>query len=125
MIKLFAHADDTTRIFVEVDSLGHVIEIYNQYGKISGAKLNRKKCIIMPVKNCGKDDFVNTGFAVEDAVKVCGVFIGERALEKNEESLNKKIDEALGQYQNRRLTLHTRATIVNNVILHSYGMSRR
>ena len=117
---LFAHADDTTCVFINIDSIGEVLRLYQEYSKMSGAKLNRNKCAIMPMKGHTQDDFrlyVLNGINVVDTVKVRGVYLGQNARIKNQEMVKTKIDKTLKQYEGQKLTLFTRSTVINTVIL--------
>ena len=98
-------------------SSDEVIRIYQEYSRISGSRLNSSKCKIMPVKGFQHSDFIDYEFNSVDTVKVCGVFLGAKAKEKNEESILKKVDESINSFQNRKLALFTKATIINTLIL--------
>ena len=87
-VKLFAHADDTTVITCDIESVKEIIKIYEGYSKISGSKLNYNKCSILPISNCNSQDFTETGFRVVDRVKICGVTFGDNAQKENEVVLN-------------------------------------
>ena len=116
-VKIFAHADDTTCIFSNINSLDFFEEIYNQYSKISGSKLNKNKCAIMPIKRYEDKDFKDFPYKITNFVKICGVYFGQNSIKLNEQQLIKKVDRVIAQYQFRRLALYTRATIINVVIL--------
>ena len=116
-VKLFAHADDTTVILNDDEQIRILIEIYNEYSKYSGSKLNLNKCSILPICHDRQNELNKTGFKVVEQTKICGIYFGNEEKRLNEEARVNKVEGKISQYANRQHPIFSRATIVNTVIL--------
>lgn len=84
---------------------------------MSGAAINRDKCAILKQGKRVPNEFVGLGVQQVDSVKICGVWFGEAAQEKNEKHILDGMRDRVNKYEKRNLNLYTRTTIINTVIL--------
>ncbi|CAC5423399.1 E3.1.11.2 [Mytilus coruscus] len=78
--KMFQHADDTTVTVSDKKSIDEVFNVFELYGKCSGAKINRQKSEIMPIgKGCMTENKQNChGLKIcENEILLLGVYIGK------------------------------------------------
>lgn len=91
--KLKAYADDLV-LTVEnpVDSAGRVIELLEDFGRLSGFRLNRKKTKSL-VKNMTEQDKTNleekTGIQIVNKVKYLGIWLSPKNINLVEDNYNK------------------------------------
>jgi hypothetical protein len=83
-VRLIAHADDATLFTENADAVKRFFEIYSDYAKVSGASINKDKCVLVKQGRCIEDESRNIGIKVEDKVKICGIWFGKGAQKLNE-----------------------------------------
>jgi hypothetical protein len=92
-------------------------DIYNDYARVSGASINRDKCVLMKQGRINEFDNRDIGIKVEDKVKICGIWFGKGAQKLNETKILDGIRDSVTRYEKRNLNLYTRSTIINTVFL--------
>ncbi|CAC5397686.1 unnamed protein product [Mytilus coruscus] len=121
--KMFQHADDTTVTVSDKKSIDEVFNVFELYGKCSGAKINRQKSEIMPIgKGCMTENEQNChGLKIcENEILLLGVYI-----DKNEHVCNElnwrgklsKIKMFLNMWIQRKLTIHGRVNVITSLLM--------
>jgi len=114
--RVSQYADDTTIMVMDVRSIDVALELFELFGRASGAVVNLDKCNILPV--AGFDcDGVPADIKRVDVIKIYGVFFGPSSEAANVAALKAKVDGAIRAQSGRSLTIFGKALIVNMVIL--------
>jgi hypothetical protein len=116
-VRLIAHADDATLFTEKLEYVKRFFDVYSEYAKVSGASINKDKCVLMMQGRGTESESQNLGIKVEDRVKICGIWFGEGAQKINEEKILEGIRDGVKRYDKRNLNLYTRTTIINTVFL--------
>jgi len=119
---MYQHADDSTITVSKYIALNEVLNIYDVYGKASGAKLNSAKSEILPVgKGVGNKSLHNSNLKiVYGTIEVLGVFLGpdrDKCALLNWTSNIEKSKSLLGWWRQRDLTLNGKAIVLNSLIM--------
>lgn len=80
---MFQHADDTTLAVSDKRSVFEALQVFDFYGKASGAKVNVQKSEIMCIGN-GKftnDDKDALGIRETNIIKILGIYFGKNSEE--------------------------------------------
>jgi len=116
--RIAVHADDSTVLASNVNSVEIALNYFDIYCKASGAKLNLDKSVAFVV-----NDFANllgwpSWLSKVKTVKICGIHFGRDAETIDEESLINKISIKLQYFRNfLPSSLHTRVAFLNTFIL--------
>lgn len=112
------YADDTTITVREGNSVKRVLEIVGQYGKASGAKINKEKSELIYI---GEVERVDVGVRVEEKfMKVLGVYLGVEGKEARDMTWTgviNKIRTVCAVWKGRKLKLKGKVIVVNSLLL--------
>jgi hypothetical protein len=97
--------------------LTRFFEVYGRFAAVSGAAINKDKCIVCKQGRNVTNEFEQLGVKQADSVKICGVWFGASAQDKNEDHILTSIREKVKCYEQRNLNIYTRTTIINTVLL--------
>jgi hypothetical protein len=86
-IRMIAHADDTALFAESVSSLSRFLQEYNRFAAVSGAAINKGKCVILKQGRRSLNEFEGLGVQQVESVKICGVWFVVAAQEKNEKRI--------------------------------------
>ncbi|VDI83662.1 Hypothetical predicted protein [Mytilus galloprovincialis] len=121
--KMFQHADDTTVTVSDKKSIDEVFNVFELYGKCSGAKINRQKSEIMPIgKGCMTENEQNChGLKIcENEILLLGVYIGKNEHVCNELNWRGKLNKIkmlLNMWIQRKLTIHGRVNVITSLLM--------
>ncbi|CAC5416070.1 unnamed protein product [Mytilus coruscus] len=121
--KMFQHADDTTVTVSDKKSIDEVFNVFQLYGKCSGAKMNRQKSEIMPIgKGCMTENEQNChGLKIcENEILLLGVYIGKNEHVCNELNWRGKLNKIkmlLNMWIQRKLTIHGRVNVITSLLM--------
>jgi exonuclease III len=119
---IYQHADDTTLTVSNKVSIVESFKVLDDYGKASGAKVNKSKSEIMCIGSgyLHQRDLDLFGVTICDQVlQLLGVYIGKCQHvcdELNWRELVKKTKQLFGMWSLRRLTIHGRAVVISNLV---------
>jgi hypothetical protein len=116
-IKIIVHADDTALFAESATSLRRFFEVYSRFSAISGAAINKEKCVVYKQGYPDNGECAQLGVKQADSIKICGVWFGTSAQEKNEDHILTSVREKVKCYEQRKLNIYTRVTIINSVFL--------
>ena len=112
------YADDTTITVRDGGSVRRVMEIVEDYGRASGAKINKEKSEIMYI---GKVERIEVGLRVEEKyIKVLGVLLGVDSKEARDATWTgviNKIRTVCTAWRGRKLRLKGKVVVVNGLML--------
>ena len=112
------YADDTTFTVRDGGSVRRVLELVEQYGQASGAKINKDKSEIMYVGEVEREE---VGLRVEERyIKVLGVHLGVASKEARDVTWTgviNKIRTVCASWRGRKLKLKGKVIIVNSLLL--------
>lgn len=120
---IFQHADDTTVTVSDKKSIFRTFEMFDEYGKASGAKINKSKTEIMCL---GKSiiteiDTELQSFSIsKDVIQILGVYVGKKQTECDEQNWKRKIDHIkslLNMWKQRHLSIQGRAIVIGSLTL--------
>lgn len=120
---IFQHADDTTCTVENLQSIETIFDIFEKYGRASGAKINRNKTELMTLGNAtiNQCDLTRLGVRKCDrSIKILGVYLGkDKKLCENQnwEGKMSKIKAVLNMWKQRKLNINGRATVVSTLLL--------
>lgn len=120
---IFQHADDTTVTVKDKTSICNVFQVFEKYGRASGAKVNKSKSeVICLGRSTLEREFIDTfDFKIcDDVIEVLGVFIGRnkrKSEEKNWRNKIIKIKQLLNIWKQRRLNIQGRATVISTLLV--------
>jgi exonuclease III len=115
-IRISQYADDTNTIVTSERSIETTLRWFEVYGKASGAKINKGKCVglwLGPWKNRRDSPF---GFKWTTCVKIYGVLFGENSTQQNSNAILDKVKKTVNLCKGRNLTLSAKAKLVNTAI---------
>ena len=115
-IRISQYADDTNTIVTSERSIETTLKWFEVYGRASGARINKGKCVglwLGPWKTRRDSPF---GFRWTTCVKIYGTYFGENSVQKNAEVILEKVKRTANLYRGRQLTLKAKATIANTAI---------
>ena len=124
-IKIRQYADDTTLILDgSKKSLALSLQVLERFRTVSGLKLNKKKTEVLWIgANTGRDEILcpekNLKW-VKDKVKVLGVWFStdpKVTMETNYSDRLTKVNECLGSWEYRRLSLLGKITVLKSLIV--------
>ena len=129
VIKLCQLADDTTLFLTDQQSVKSALEIFDDFHKYSGLKLNKPKTVAFTVKGsdlCLED--CNMGITCSDKpFKTLGVWFSndnEEMLRLNTSNKISLITSILNSWCSRRLSLKGKITVIKSLVLpHIYSLS--
>lgn len=123
-IKCIQYADDSTFPLRDIRSLEKAIQIIENFGNVSGTKLNLSKteCIVLgEFRNILKEDTTIRNIKINtNTVKRLGIYIGHNEVECNEKNWLCKLREfekILDSWRTRKLTLFGKCQIINSLIV--------
>src|SRR5208282_5990373 len=108
--------DDTMIMVMDVRSLDVALELFELFGRASGAVVNFDKCNILPAAGFDCDGVPADNRRV-DVIEINGVFFGPSSEAANVAAFKAKVDGAIRAQSGRSLTIFGKALIVNMVIL--------
>ena len=115
--KAVAFADDSKYLLTDLASARRVIHWFNQYGRASGARLSCNKTEGMMLgRNRAQRDLPRDITWVEQ-MNVSGVKIGNVTPDDVWHPLVKKVDNTIGLFSNRVLSVYGRAKLINTMVL--------
>lgn len=120
---VFQHADDTTCTVSDRKSIETLLNVFEDYGKASGAKINKNKTEIMTIGSgkLGSLHLESIGVSkCDETMKILGVHLGKdkKLCEiKNWEEKISKIKKVLNLWKQRKLNITGRATVVSTLLL--------
>jgi len=115
-IRISQYADDTNTIVTTERSIETTLKWFNVYGRASGARINKSKCVglwLGPWKYRKDSPF---DFQWTTCVKIYGTYFGEDSVQRNADVVLGKVKRTANLYQGRQLTLAGRATVANIAI---------
>lgn len=120
---IYQHADDTTLTLADKNSITKTFDVFELYGKASGAKINKNKSELLCIGRAvfGKEELERVGITLcENVIEILGVYVGKcykKCIECNWEKKIEKIQKILNMWKQRRLTVQGRAIVVSNLLL--------
>lgn len=120
---VFQHADDTTCTVSNRESIETVLDIFDEFGKASGSKINRAKTEIMPIGSGKVNCFILDRLNIRECsgtMKILGVHFGkDKSLcdKSNWEEKVSKIKKVLNMWRQRKLNIQGRAIVVHTLLL--------
>ena len=117
---LYQYADDTTVTVRDRESVEEVLQSVEQYGRASGARVNREKSEIMHFGERGEGTGETGLRENKDYFKVLGVNLGIKGKEGRDrqyEGIVNSIRKTLGFWKKRRLKLKGKVIVVNSLIM--------
>lgn len=121
-IKYIQHADDSTFPLRDITSLEKAIQIIENFGNVSGTKLNLSKteCIVFgELKNILKEDTIIKNIKINiNTVKCLGIYIGHNKIECYEKKWLcelREFEKILDSWRTRKLTLFGKCQIINSI----------
>ena len=94
-VTLAAHADDSTVLAANLESVNVALDIFNLYGKATGAKLNLDKSVACVIAGNINSNEWPKWLKKVDTVNICGIHFGHDAERINEEELLQKIEKKI------------------------------
>jgi hypothetical protein len=122
---LFQHADDTTAFVSDENSVKLIFDVFNQYGKASGSKVNLEKSEIFCLGNevpFHNFDF-NLNFGDPSHTKILGLFIGNDSMKCEYENWRHVVDKSktiLNLWRTRSLSVKGKVLVVNSLIISKF-----
>lgn len=121
--KIFTHADDTTLILSDKNSVNETFKVLELYEKASGAKLNKEKSEILKLGtgNFSQADLNNWKIKeCNEVIQLLGVWIGKN--KKMCEHLNwnsklKSIGNILKFWKMRNLSIHGKISVISSLLM--------
>ena len=122
--RIFQYADDTTLFLKSEADLEYALNIIDEFGKVSGLKLNRHKSVIMPIGGFVRDNFSTSDvkwLKEDEFIKITGVYFGSK-LEASKIDLNwkTKIDDmirTIKRWSQRNISLYGKVIICKTFLL--------
>jgi len=120
---IYQHADDTTLTVSDTNSVKKIFQIFEKYGKASGAKVNKSKSEILCLGQSILDQTQLKSFEVklcDSEILVLGVYLGknrEKCDEINWSEKVKGIKKLVNMWKQRKLTIQGRATIIASLMI--------
>jgi len=115
-IKITQLADDTTIFLKNTNEIPVVINIIDEFGLISGLKLNKQKTEgILLGKSKHENECVIHDIKFSAVVKALGTYVGINSAKCEELNLNDKIvpcQKVINSWNNRNLTFYGRVTVI-------------
>jgi hypothetical protein len=107
-------ADDTTTTVVSIRSIQHILSLFEQFGKASGAALNKDKSQGFWIGGIQKSsDAASCGINWGPMAKICGVYFGQNYENQNAKMVSGKLQTALNLSKQRGLTFAGKAELIN------------
>nr|AHN53438.1 exonuclease-endonuclease-phosphatase domain superfamily [Nuttalliella namaqua] len=131
--KFVAHADDITLLLSNKEEIGVVVELFTEYGKVSGSQLNTNKSVLVCVdherQSLRRQPVVTesrkgnteqtTENEWEDTVSILGIAFGlkKRVWEKNWKEWEEKVEKKLATWKHWELNMYQRAAYVRTYLI--------
>ncbi|CAC5419516.1 unnamed protein product [Mytilus coruscus] len=77
-IKLFQNADDCSMISTNLKDYDLMVKAFNDFGSVSGSKINETKTEILKIGNPNTTDFQNLELLSKESVKLFGIYFGKK-----------------------------------------------
>jgi hypothetical protein len=116
-VKISQYADDNTCIVINTYGIFKVIDVFDEYGRASGARLNRTKSkgLWLGRWRCRTDSPCGLEW-VNSRLKIVGVYFGdEGACLKSWEEVSAKNIAVIKTWESRFLTLRGKVTVLDSL----------
>ena len=103
--QITQYADDATLLLRDVQSINHVLNIVDTYGKGTGARLNRTKSEAMWIgkwRSCTDKPF---GLKWVTKMRILGVWFGDNTYHDNWTARLDKLESVLNMWKTRQLSI--------------------
>ena len=118
---LFQHADDSTAIVSNLESIDAIFGIFDTYNNASGSKVNIEKSEILPLGTAATNPPTNLAVKViSDCVEVLGVYIGKNKKLCQSNNWDSRIDRCiklLNTWKGRSLSVKGKVLVANTLII--------
>jgi len=120
---IFQHADDTTATVSDKMSIANIFEVFELYGKASGAKVNESKSQIMCLgkANLSRDELGGLEIMIcKDVLEILGIYVGKNRRECEEKNWRNKVNKIkniLNMWKQRSLNIQGRVTIISSLLV--------
>lgn len=114
-----AYADDISVITTSANKIQEMRDVFNRFGRISGAVLNLNKTTSIDVGLVNNNSIQVDWLRTEDSIRILGVVFTNsirRMVALNWDALVGKITQQVWLHSLRTLTLHQKVTLLNTFI---------
>ena len=121
-IKVLSYADDTTAVLATIDDAKILINLLNEFEKVSGLKINEEKIEAIWLGNAKQSTSKPLGIKWPGVLKVLGIYVSydtDKSIQKNLNEKIKKMKQKLTMWQRRNLTIAGKI-----LILKTFGLSQ-
>jgi exonuclease III len=115
-LRLSNYADDINLFIRHDDAIKVALNLFEVYGRASGAKLNLTKCRGFFIGAWRSRTDAPHGFVWSNDAKIYGVHFGVNSVFRNNLMLVNKVKKCIASYSGRNLTLAGKSVIINTVI---------
>ncbi len=118
-IKMVQHADDSTIILRDIQSIDQVISDVSEFTKMAGPKLNMEKTEGILIGSLRDNNYVHGNIIFNaNPVKCLGIYIGndvKKCEEMNWDKILVDFKNLLESWKKRKLTLYGKVQVVNSL----------
>jgi hypothetical protein len=115
--RCVCYADDITALVQNETSVKEVLALFEKYSRASGAQLNINKSTALVVNGKFYNTLLPPSLQITDTAKICGIYFGDQAGQKNEELLKTNISKGIKGLTGLTYTYHGKAQAFNLFIL--------
>ncbi len=117
-------ADDTTLFLRDEQSVRNVMDVTDRFYNQSGLRLNKQKCEVFMLGNCGQCNNSPTAIGgvkcTKGPFKALGIFFSKDRKEMLDKNFNERLCKfrtALNIWKQRNLTLRGKITVIKSILL--------